>query len=251
MDELEISGKRYISSRRAGKQYHYHSDYIGQLVRGGKVAGTKVGRAWYVDEASLAAYLGKEAPAPIVRAVAPEIQPQPESVAHAPVPAPIPAPEPKLDQVVRTPAPEPVVIATAHSVPVHAVASRPTEEIVVSISSGDAWEEREKIELDAERSRRVPLQKKTLTYVEDDTLMPEIRSAVTRMPTRPAETERTTPQAASVPAPRPPRSILPAMGLVLAGLAIFSVVALGSSVLMNKVTIEQGKPASVGFSLQE
>lgn len=56
-----ISGKRYISSRRAGKEFHYHADYIGQLVRGGKVAGQKVGRAWYVSEASLAAYLRKEA----------------------------------------------------------------------------------------------------------------------------------------------------------------------------------------------
>ncbi len=61
MDELEISGKRYISTRRAGKEHKYHSDYIGQLIRGGKVKGQKVGRSWYVDEASLASYLGKEA----------------------------------------------------------------------------------------------------------------------------------------------------------------------------------------------
>ena len=60
MDELEISGKRYISSRRAAKQYKYHPDYIGQLIRGGKVVGTKVGRAWYVEAESLATYLGQE-----------------------------------------------------------------------------------------------------------------------------------------------------------------------------------------------
>lgn len=60
MDELEISGKRYISSRRAAKQHGYHSDYIGQLVRAGKVDGQKVGRAWYVDEESLKAYFSKE-----------------------------------------------------------------------------------------------------------------------------------------------------------------------------------------------
>lgn len=58
MDELQISGKRYISSRRAAQEHGYHADYIGQLVRGGKVAGQKVGRSWYVDAASLAAYLG-------------------------------------------------------------------------------------------------------------------------------------------------------------------------------------------------
>ncbi len=61
MDELEISGKRYISSRRAGKAHKYHPDYIGQLVRAGKVEGQKIGRAWYVNEDSLTEYLGKEA----------------------------------------------------------------------------------------------------------------------------------------------------------------------------------------------
>ncbi len=60
MDELEISGKRFISSKRAAKENRYHVDYIGQLIRGGKVIGSKVGRAWYVDAESLAIYLGKE-----------------------------------------------------------------------------------------------------------------------------------------------------------------------------------------------
>lgn len=59
MDELEISGKRYISTRRAAREHGYHSDYMGQLIRGKKVEGQKVGRAWYIDEASLAIYLGK------------------------------------------------------------------------------------------------------------------------------------------------------------------------------------------------
>ena len=60
MDELEISGKRYISTRRAAKEHKYHSDYIGQLIRAGKVEGQKVGRSWYVIADSLAEYLGKE-----------------------------------------------------------------------------------------------------------------------------------------------------------------------------------------------
>jgi len=60
MDELEISGKRYISTKRAGKDHKYHADYIGQLIRANKVAGQKVGRAWYVDADSLATYLGTE-----------------------------------------------------------------------------------------------------------------------------------------------------------------------------------------------
>jgi hypothetical protein len=45
---------------RAAREHGYHSDYIGQLIRGGKVKGQKVGRAWYVDADSLALYLGKE-----------------------------------------------------------------------------------------------------------------------------------------------------------------------------------------------
>lgn len=64
MDELEISGKRFISSKRAAKENRYHMDYIGQLIRSGKVVGSKVGRTWYVDAQSLATYLGKEYKAP-------------------------------------------------------------------------------------------------------------------------------------------------------------------------------------------
>lgn len=61
MDELEISGKRYLSSKRAAKENKYHADYIGQLIRAGKVVGTKVGRAWYVEAQSLSTYLADEA----------------------------------------------------------------------------------------------------------------------------------------------------------------------------------------------
>lgn len=65
MDELVISGKRFISSRRVAKENGYHTDYIGQLIRGGKLTGQKVGRAWYVESTSLEAYLGKEGISPI------------------------------------------------------------------------------------------------------------------------------------------------------------------------------------------
>jgi len=60
MDELQISGKRFISSRRIARDNGYTADYIGQLIRGGKVTGQKVGRAWYVDAISFDAYLGQE-----------------------------------------------------------------------------------------------------------------------------------------------------------------------------------------------
>jgi hypothetical protein len=60
MDELMISGKRFVSSRRAAKEYHYHSDYIGQLIRSNKIVGQKVGHNWYVSASSLAAYMRKK-----------------------------------------------------------------------------------------------------------------------------------------------------------------------------------------------
>lgn len=53
MDEIIISDRRFISAKRAAEEYGYNSDYIGQLVRSKKVHGTKVGRAWYVDEEKL------------------------------------------------------------------------------------------------------------------------------------------------------------------------------------------------------
>lgn len=71
MDELLLSGKKHISARRAAKENGYASDYIGQLIRAGKLAGQKVGRAWYVEEASLRSFLGKPAPQE-ARAVLPD-----------------------------------------------------------------------------------------------------------------------------------------------------------------------------------
>ncbi len=78
MDELQISGKRFISSRRIARDNGYTSDYIGQLIRGGKVIGQKVGRAWYVDAASFDSFLGSESapatsiPEPIIEIKKPE-----------------------------------------------------------------------------------------------------------------------------------------------------------------------------------
>ncbi len=50
MDTLEISGKKYISAKRASEITGYARDYVGQLARGGKVSGTRVGKVWYVSE---------------------------------------------------------------------------------------------------------------------------------------------------------------------------------------------------------
>lgn len=67
MEELEIKGQKYISSKRAAKLTGYAKDYVGQLARGGKVSATRVGRAWYVSEEEILAHAGvvtEEEPAP-------------------------------------------------------------------------------------------------------------------------------------------------------------------------------------------
>jgi len=53
MDELTISGKKYISSKRAAEISGYAKDYIGQLARAQKIKATRVGRTWYVLEEAL------------------------------------------------------------------------------------------------------------------------------------------------------------------------------------------------------
>lgn len=96
MDELEISGKRYISSKRIAKENRYHPDYVGQLIRGGKIVGTKVGRAWYVEEQSFADYLNGEDKA----YQAPVVVPPPPREMH-----PI-AIEKKREEIIVHPTPE-------------------------------------------------------------------------------------------------------------------------------------------------
>lgn len=52
-DEITIDGNRFISVKRAAGLSEYTADYIGQLCRGGKLEATRIGRNWYVEEASL------------------------------------------------------------------------------------------------------------------------------------------------------------------------------------------------------
>lgn len=78
MDELLIAGLPYISAKRAAQEHRYSPDYIGQLIRAGKLSGQKVGRSWYVSKESLASFLASaSAPA--------------EKVPSAPAPLPAPS----------------------------------------------------------------------------------------------------------------------------------------------------------------
>lgn len=53
MEEVEVAGKKYISSKRAAKETGYTHDYLGQLCRGGQLNCKRVGKAWYISEESV------------------------------------------------------------------------------------------------------------------------------------------------------------------------------------------------------
>lgn len=55
-DELTLSGKRFVSSKRASDETGYTQDYIGQLARGGSIEAQRVGGLWYVALDSLQGY---------------------------------------------------------------------------------------------------------------------------------------------------------------------------------------------------
>lgn len=55
-DEMQISGKTYISSKRAASHTHYTQDYIGQLCRKGLIDAQRIAGLWYVDLESLNGY---------------------------------------------------------------------------------------------------------------------------------------------------------------------------------------------------
>lgn len=58
MDELIVNQIKYISSKRAAEITGYAKDYIGQLVRKGKLDAKRVGRSWYVSEQEVKAHAG-------------------------------------------------------------------------------------------------------------------------------------------------------------------------------------------------
>jgi hypothetical protein len=74
-DELFLSGKTYVSSKRAAETSGYAQDYIGQLCRGGLIDAQRVGGLWYVSMDSLNSY-EKNTEAvraqPVASAVAPQ-----------------------------------------------------------------------------------------------------------------------------------------------------------------------------------
>jgi len=263
MDELEIDGKKYLSSKRAAREHKYHIDYIGQLIRAGKVVGKKVGRSWYVEEASLKSYLLAEAGAPAAPST-PAIEP-----AFQQAPAETPA------------APEPAYRAPVEQEPLPPVHQEIIEEQKQEAPAPAAFQIREaplERVVHFSKPASAPVQQKlasTLTYIEDNEPMLPVLNGRARanadfiaVPLRKiaSETERSQePESeesdeASVreenivvtEAPTKAKRNFAFRAQVLAAIAVavFALVAVASSMLAASIKVTDGGTASVGFTIK-
>lgn len=229
-----LSGKRFISSRRIARENGYTSDYIGQLIRGGKIVGQKVGRAWYVEEASFAAYLGSEVPAPVPAPIeeaesattkesVSEVEQEPEPAA-APVLKEVPAEETPVAVVEEAPQPVEEKVVNHIEEPVHHVPLRISKKIESSAPAGG-------LRYYADDAPALPpIVQQPRTSVDND---------VETVPVRPP---------ALTPARTHTRTLrIGAVG-VLAALVLVAAAALSTAISLN-LTVEEGSTAATFYSL--
>ncbi|MCX6790220.1 MAG: helix-turn-helix domain-containing protein, partial [Candidatus Kaiserbacteria bacterium] len=55
-----LLAKNLITTKDASELSGYTSDYLARLVRGGEIAGKKIGHSWLIDSSSLDVFLGKQ-----------------------------------------------------------------------------------------------------------------------------------------------------------------------------------------------
>ena len=269
MDELEISGKLFISSRRAAKLHKYHSDYIGQLIRAKKVVGQKVGRSWYVDAKSLDFYFAKEGSVPEVRVAEPVLAVTPVEV---------------VEEEVVIEKPQKIKIEEIEEAPVASLSAEDPEETKVTlrkeidvskkfeveIVESEITAEEESFETEAapvRESLHIPIRRTSVTkknsslrYIDDTTpALPEIQkiatksrlSVITRMPQSAEELDAQDAQITEDVYTRTSSGLwLPTLSIVTLGVVAFTIVALGSILVNSHMVIEAGKTASVGYSLK-
>lgn len=249
MDELEISGQRYISTRLAGKLHHYHADYIGQLIRGGKVDGQKVGRAWYVHADSLEAYLKKEAaphkPAPKKVMSVQKIEPKP---VEAPVVEEAVAEE-ITEEEISTPDEGPITVSIVEEKIETPAPIMKVEEV---------------IETREEEPKQIPITKvmprKTggLRYIEDNgPLFPAIKRGLTMPREKVAAPsyirEEEIDEVVIKPTllhQRKSGVLKRATGYLVLGLIVFSAAGLLSSRVVAELKVQTGQPATVQYSVK-
>ena len=227
MDELEIAGRRYLSTRRAGKEHKYHSDYIGQLIRGGKVVGKKVGRSWYVEEESLNAYLNGEGQKSkgVVKKVAAE--PIEEPVVVAVEPEPVIKSEPVL---------EPIKVSV--------------EEKIIEPIAVQKVEEEHRILINTPKTRQN--KSSGLHYIADDApLLPEIHS---KKISKIVSTEIPVYESNYLPSVEElePGKVgfLSLATLVVIGIISLSLTAVASIAISFETIVEEGQVASAGYTLK-
>lgn len=226
MDELQISGKRYISSRRIARENGYTADYIGQLIRGGKLAGQKVGRAWYVEASSFEAFSG----APIVaQEILPPLTELNTTASEAPV---------QEETIAVQPIPE------AETIPVQIIAPAFTP-VPVPAPVAPAT-----VEIKIEEPRHVPLSVSGLRYYSDDEpLLPEIVSSnkVSRQKEITLPKESIQESASLREGRRGGRGRVLALGAL--AIAIFAVSAVVSSAVTLHINIDGANPASAFYTI--
>lgn len=243
MDELEIDGKKYLSSRRAAKEHKYHTDYIGQLIRAGKIAGKKVGRAWYVDEASLNAYLKSEKEGGVVTIA------QPQVIA-----------EPVVEEVITEVKERFVEEATEDAIE----KERVEEPIVVEQKTIVEEKPEQKIHITL-AERTIPQRKNTLTYIEDtEPFIPElsgryrtnadftpIRRAAAQVEAVPAaEKENAEEQVVEEVITKAPNKLFRTSALAAIAIITLVVFAGVSVMLATSIKITEGQPASVVWTIK-
>jgi hypothetical protein len=260
MDELQISGKRFISSRRIAKENGYNTDYIGQLIRGGKIKGQKVGRTWYVDAATFDAYLGEESTQEPVSKKSSGLlsESQPDSAGQTfsqPVPVAtdsVAEPEPTVQKT------EPVEEAAVEE-PAPAV-----QKIEIKIHEPEVKKAEKQEEVSIPVRKIVPMPpvrpqiKVTrgittaggLRYVADDEpLLPEIDPQPEQPRHVPMTSVMSAPQEEVKILERRPGSGRAALVLAAAALVVFAFSAVVSNTLSQTIQINSDAPASVGYTL--
>ena len=230
MDELEISGKRYLSAKRAAREHRYHSDYIGQLIRSNKVAGQKVGRSWYVDAESLNAYLQGETQAPT------EVTPA------------VAAPEPvqEIQEVAAEPATPVVVESVQETVP------EPIPQEEVAPKKEIEHEIKLHIHTDTSPVTKEEPPKERLRFIADDEPFLPTVPPTTKTYARDLESASVVPATESVVQRNAPRSRRGGLALSLAGLVAFALASAGSYFFISHTeVVGERTSASVFFSVPE
>jgi hypothetical protein len=245
MDELQISGKRFISSRRIARENGYTSDYIGQLIRGGKVKGQKVGRAWYVDAASFDLYLGGEGAAEAAPKSVPESVSAP--VAAEPIQEEAPAEETIVVEAAPEPEPESELVPAEVEAP--AVEEKAVEEVEEKIS-----ETRIPLHVVVQKveEEREPEAAGALRYFADDApALPQIlqKTSELRVPEREVSAIHVMSAAAFAPMQSRRFSRAGVTTLAFVAIAVFALSALASSITSLNLSIEAGNAANVYYTL--